>query len=326
MSNNRSTEQYDQQRILLEGDGTQLNPADARQPGNPGFTGDVQGVHPGNTTLSQVPGQMIDRSEMARAQGYSNTTGESSQPRRRSPPTSLDMGGSSLDPNVDYFNRKISKMNPRRLHEIIQRYQSTFNFNEFIENISYQGFNRAAFISTAMTKITVSQFSRFAVMGAIRGSNFTKIEGNSLKIDDDLKALVRDGVIVKTPKKKDDISILRCTASIPQWCSFFMLSAEVPPKLPDSSLPAFLQFPSAASLPMSADLRRQHIEFSIKFSQLIGGNFNANIYLAAFNNQIPMSEIPDIVKGRLGVSSTAESMAISTQQMIKEISSALIKQ
>jgi hypothetical protein len=307
MSSGQGNDQFDQQRSLFEETGTQLNPAGVEQSGNRGATGSNPNVGP-----SQSP----DRSVV---------TGEP-RLRRLSPTTSVDLSGSSLDPNVDYFNRKISKMNPKRLHEIMMRYHQTFDFNEFVENISYQGFNRSAFINAAITKITVSQFSRLAVMGAIRGSNFAKIEANSLRIDGDLRELVRDGTIVKTPKKKNDISILRCTASIPQWCAFFMMSANVPPKIPDSNLPPYLQFPSAASLPMSSDLRRQHIEFSIKFSMLIGGNFNANIYLAAFNNPIPMSEIPDVVKGRLGVSSNAESMQISTQGMIKEISSALIKQ
>lgn len=328
MNQGTGNEQRDSGRNFPQGYQTGAVPTDARQPGNTGFTGDTRGVDPGDTAASVVPGQAVDRTVMASAQGYANTSGhsrgESSAGREISPPRE-SQGGSVLDPNIDYFNKKLSKMNPRRLHEIIMRYQQTFDFNGFIENISYQGFNRTAYIQAALSKITVSQFSRLAIMGAIRGSNFAKIQGNSLNVDADLVSLVSQGIIVKTPKLKNDLSILRCTASIPQWCSYFMISAEVPPKLADSTLPNFLQFPAAASLPMSSDLRRLHVEFSIKFSQLIGGTFNPNIYMAAFNNQIPMSEIPDILRNRLGVSSSSESMQIGTQAIIKELSGALIK-
>lgn len=311
---------------------------DQRTPGQtssvvPGHTprGVVMGssqseMSPGNTASSRVPGQQIPQDQLAREQGYPNVTGRSTS-GRYSPRTSINIAGngSTLQPDVDYLNTKLNAATPESLHKLISKFQNKIDFVGFIENISYQGFNRHAFVQSSLVRITVSQFSRLAVMGAIRGSNFKKIKENSLSIDADLVSLFNDGTIVKTPKKKDDISVLRCTASIPQWCAIFMMGANVPPKIVDSQLPAFLQFPAAASIPMSTDLRRQHIDFSIRFSQLIGGAFNPNIYMAAFNNQLPMSEIPDQLRLKLGISSHNESIGVGAQAMITELSTQLIK-
>lgn len=282
-----------------------------------------QGIDPGNTASSSIAGQNIDRTAMGVAQGYVNPR-QSNFPGDNLPVTGVSPG-TSLDPNVDYFNSKVRQANPEKLSKVIKQYYKTWNCSEFIENISYQGFNRHEYIRFALTVLTVSQFCRFAVMGAIRGSNFQKILDNSLSIDVDLKDLVNRGTIVKTPKRKNDLSILRCTASIPHWCAYFLMGSNIAPKLADVNLPAFLQFPAAASLPMSSDLRAAHIEFSIKFSQLIGGAFNANIYLAAFNQQIPLGEIPDEVRMQLGITSANESLRVSAIDLIREKTSAIVK-
>jgi len=328
MSGNQ--EQFDSENNLFEDN---ANQGDLGQQGSNipreeimGQQSSFGGRAPGRNTFlpRTTPGQMVPQEQLASEQGYANTSGRS---RMKSPKNSLDLGamGSSFDPNIDYLNNKVKGANPEMLHKLITRLSSELDMSTFIENISYQGFNRHSFIATALKVLTVSQFVRFAVIGAIRGSNFKKIVENSLSFDNDLKMLIDKGVIVKTPKKTADISALRCTASIPQWAAYFMMGANVPPKIVDSTLPPFLQFPSAASLPMSTDLRRLHIEFSIKFSMLIGGAFNPNIYMAAFNNQLPMNEIPDALRLKLGVNSHGESIAVEAQGMINEISATLLR-
>lgn len=227
--------------------------------------------------------------------------------------------------DVDYLNGKLKGIDPSKLSEIISRYQASMDITKFIDNISYQGFNRHEYIRSSMVQISVSQFCRLAVIGAIRGSNFEKIVKNSLLIDKDLVDLVSAGVVKKNAKVKQDITILRCTASIPHWCAYFMSAAGIPPKIADSQLPSFLQFPAAASIPMSADLRKLHVEFSIRFSAVIGGAFNPNIYMAAFNNQIPLLEIPDGLRLKLGINSLGESLAVGAQKMITESLTTVVK-
>jgi len=216
----------------------------------------------------------------------------------------------------DYFNSLMNNMNGKDLHSLITRFMDSFDAKSFIDNIKYQGFNRDEFISNSLRVITVHQMLRFALMGAIRGANFPKITQSSSAIERDLKDLVDRNVIVRSARRANDITILRCTAAIPQWAAHFMGQTGIVKKLPGSACPACLQFPAAASLPMSASVRALHIQFSIHFSRVIGGVFNENIYLAMFNNQLPLNEIPDNLKLILDVRSESDSMAVDVANII----------
>jgi hypothetical protein len=190
------------------------------------------------------------------------------------------------------------------------------NMNAFIEGIVYQGFNREFYIKHALKTLSISVFSRYAVLGAIRGSNFTKIVESSSEMPADLIAVFNSGRIVKKPKKKTDLTILRFTASIPQWCAYWMYGAQIEKKISNEQCPGYLQFPAAASIPMSADLRRQHIKFCISFSRLLpGGEFKVSIYLSAYSNMLPLNEVPSALLLALGVSERSEATTLSTGEI-----------
>jgi hypothetical protein len=205
-----------------------------------------------------------------------------------------------------------------QIHSLIQTYMQQFDAKGFIDNIKYQGFNRDEFIRSSIARISASQMLRLALMGAIRGANFDKISRSSAAIDGDLSRLASSGTIKRTARRADDITILRCTSAIPQWAAYYMSQVGVVKKLPGIQCPAFLQFPAAASLPMSGQLRHAHVQFSIQFSKVIGGIFNENIYMAMFNNQLSMSEIPDQIRMHLGINSEEESRNVDVANMLAE--------
>jgi len=214
------------------------------------------------------------------------------------------------------FDQLLAGGDARSLHQLISQYMNQFDAVSFIQNIKYQGFNRDEFIHEALTKITPSQMLRLALIGAIRGANMEKIVRSSSSVDADLVSLAQRGIVMRTARRSGDITILRCTSAIPQWCAIYMGSAGVVKKVPSSECPAWAQFPAAASLPMSLNLRQAHVRFAIMFSKIIGGTFNENIYIAMFNNQLDMSEIPDHLKTQLGVNTRNESLSVDVATII----------
>ncbi|AWN00473.1 Nucleocapsid [Penicillium discovirus] len=214
------------------------------------------------------------------------------------------------------FDELMTGGDAQSLHHLITQYMSQFDATTFIQNIKYQGFNRDEFIREALMRITPSQMLRAALIGAIRGATIEKIIKSLPLLMQIYFQLAGQGVIQRTAKRSGDITILRCTSAIPQWCAFYMGKAGVVKKVPASECPSWAQFPAAASLPMSQQLRHSHVRFSIAFSKVIGGSFNENIYMAMFNNQLDMSEIPDELKAQLGINSREESLAVDVATII----------
>jgi hypothetical protein len=217
---------------------------------------------------------------------------------------------------VDFWN-DVVKLDLAKLEAVLTSSvtDKEYSLTEFIRGIEYQGFDREFYIKTALAKMSVSVFCRFAVLGAVRGSNFKRITETCLAMPQDLVTAFGNLSFVKTPKKRDDLTILRCTASIPHWCAFYLIKAAVEKKL-NSDCPACLQFPGAASLPMSRDVRVKHLNFCVAFSSLLpGGKFKLSIYMTAMSNLIPLSDIPNEVLQVLEVKSVAESYALTEGDM-----------
>jgi hypothetical protein len=201
--------------------------------------------------------------------------------------------------------------------------ESDYDLTGFIRGVEYQGFNRLFYIKHALSLMSVSLFVRFAILGAIRGSNFQRIIDTCEIMPQDMINAFTSLNFVKTPKKKDHLTILRNTASIPHWCAFYMVGAGIEKKV-NCPCPAAIQFPGAASLPMSKEVRLQHIEFCMAFSALLpGGAFRMSIYLTAMGNQIPVSDIHQSVLTLLKVSSNTEAYKL-TEDDVARYSSALI--
>lgn len=199
-------------------------------------------------------------------------------------------------------------------------FSGKLDFTAFIEGIIYQGFDREFYIRFALSKVTVSQFSRFAILGAVRGSNFKKIVDSCISMPQDLTNLVNTGIVIKTAKKRNDLTILRFTASIPHWVAFWLFKVNMEKKIQTEQCPGWLQFPGAASLPMGKKQRMEHISFCKAFSALLpGGSFNGNIYYTAFMNQIPVKDLPSMIKDGLGVAEEDRISGTITEAEVQEL-------
>jgi hypothetical protein len=227
--------------------------------------------------------------------------------------------------NEQLFHSPLVITNTKQLYDMIAVNQAAFQASEFVDSIRYQGFERSSFIIAAALQISSSQFIRLALIGAIRGANFEKIQKSSAKLDDDIVSLFTRSIVKRKANGPKEITILRCTAAIPQWCAYFLGQSSVVKKLPNMECPASLQFPAAGSLPMSKELRLQHIRFCMYFSKVIKGTFNENIYMTMMNNPIPTEEIPDMLRLVLGSPDTTVDVMGYIEEVKKEIGSSVVK-
>nr|UVB78669.1 NC [Cercospora beticola negative-stranded virus 4-2] len=219
----------------------------------------------------------------------------------------------------DFWNEVIKGLDAKKLETTLAtaKTDATYDMTGFIRAIEYQGFDREFYIKHALTKMSVSQFCRFAIIGAVRGSKFEKIANTCDGMPADLvNAFQICGFLSGTPKKKTDFTLLRNTASIPHWCVYWMDKAKISKKITNTTCPAALQFPGAASLPMSREIRIAHLDFSLKFSKLLpGGNFNMNIYMTAYGNPIPISDIPVEVAEILKIQAESDNYRLSDEEI-----------
>jgi hypothetical protein len=224
---------------------------------------------------------------------------------------------------IDFWNQVVSmKMKALESALSVAAVDSTYDMKDFIEGIMYQGFDRELYISTALEKISVKHFCQFAIIGAVRGSDFQKIIEKSLNVPADLVSAHSSAGFIRKPKKKTDLTILRCTASIPHWVSYWLLKAGVGKKIPNKDCHSIFQFPAAAAIPMSRQNRLEHLEFCDAFSSLLpGGSFNVNIYTTMFANMISVDSVPAEVLSIAGVSSMSEANQIGASEMLDKYGS-----
>lgn len=239
-----------------------------------------------------------------------------------------DKAGNKVSTNVftDIFVNGLPNEQLERLLNYLHA-EGKLEFSTFIEGISYQGFDRLYYIRAALKKVSVETFCKFAILGAVRGSNFKKITESCLSMPPELTRAVDNGLVIKKASKRDDLTILRFTASIPHWVAFWLFTANMPKKIESEACPGWLQFPGAASLPMGKKQRLEHISFCKAFSSLLpGGSFNGNIYFTAYSNQIPISDIPSMIKDGLGIGrSDTTSGTISSGEVQEATSRILVK-
>jgi len=213
-------------------------------------------------------------------------------------------------------NRGANATSVEQVIGILVANPSLSGIGEFIDGVTYQGFDREFYISHALSIISLRAFCQFALLGAIRGSNFEKIRDSCTDMPPELTKLVSTGVVGKVNKKKTDLTILRFTASIPHWCAYWMLQHKVDKKISTHDCPSFLQFPGAASVPMSRELRLLHVDFCMEFSRLLpGGTFNVSIYLTAYKNLVPINSLPSDFLVSLGVSSNSEARTVKEDEI-----------
>jgi hypothetical protein len=143
------------------------------------------------------------------------------------------------------------------------------------ELFRYKGFDRQLMMKELMTKSggDIDVARQLILLCALRGPRASSI----IELKNG-KTPIQMGIPASGMKGSSKLSCARITASTADLAASFLKQLNVPKRIHDSPLPAWLQFPSAGSITLPDNLRQQHIEFSRRFSTVIKGEFNESIY------------------------------------------------
>jgi len=156
-----------------------------------------------------------------------------------------------------------------------------YNVNEISEGelklwndaYSYKGFDRIKVIRDLMKKVPDIKVAQQIILvcgllGPQRASLVKLING---------RTVASFGIPASGLKGSNGVSCQRITAATADLCAYLLKKVKIPKRL-NLQCPGWLQFPSAGSIKMPSDIRSMHIEFSRRFSTVIGGIFNEQIY------------------------------------------------
>jgi hypothetical protein len=138
----------------------------------------------------------------------------------------------------------------------------------------YQGFNRDEMLLeleriTKDPKVAVQLVILCAMRGPIAAADTKLMNGLTPK---------QMGIPGSGQMKTKNLSCARISASTADLAAFYLKRLNIPKRILSSPLPGWLQFPTAGSIKLPEDLRQHHIEFSKRFSEMIGGKFREEIY------------------------------------------------
>jgi len=145
--------------------------------------------------------------------------------------------------------------------------------------LKYKGFDRKTVLKQLSVKIPDRQLALEAIMvcalqGPVRASR-TKLSNG--------QTLTNMGVPASGAQGTEALSCQRITAATADIAAWMLKKVNVPKRL-NHDCPAWLQFPSAGAIILPDNLRHLHMDFSAKFSPLIGGIFNEQIYMTMVAN------------------------------------------
>lgn len=153
------------------------------------------------------------------------------------------------------------------------------DIKQFWEAFSYKGFNRNDVLRQLSVLIKDKRTAmELVIVGAIAGPQ----RGANLKLSNG-KTPIEMGIPASGRQGKKDLTLNKITAATADLAAWFLKQMAVPKRM-NLDLPGWLQFPSAGSITMPQAYRDQHMEFSRRFSKLIGGEFNDQIYMQMFAN------------------------------------------
>lgn len=147
------------------------------------------------------------------------------------------------------------------------------------ETYSYKGFNRNRVIKQLKQICNDPKLAaEIIIVCALRGPQRAA------------KTVLRNGKTIESlnipasgAKGTQVISCQRITAATADLAAYYLRKMAAPKRI-NVDLPGWLQFPSAGSIVLPQEYRDQHIEFSKRFSVLIGGQFNEQIYYQMMQN------------------------------------------
>jgi len=154
------------------------------------------------------------------------------------------------------------------------------------DEIRYHGFDRGEVFAELESKVPDTKLAMYIVLtcalnGPQRAAQ-TKLPNGKTPAD--------YGIPASGMQWKRGISCQRITAATADLAAFLMKRLKVPKRL-NHDCPGWLQFPSAGSITMPPYLRQLQMDFSQRFSSVIGGTFNESIYMQMVNNSYLRAEL-----------------------------------
>lgn len=146
--------------------------------------------------------------------------------------------------------------------------------DDYWNRFAYKGFN-VKNVRKQLFKLSqdVKLIVQIIIVIALRGPQ----QGSMIKLNND-KTLQEMGIPASGGQGNDKLTCNKIQAATADLAAFFLKRKAVPKRI-NVECPGWLQFPSAGSIKMPAYYRVQHLEFARKFSVLIGGTFQEQIYL-----------------------------------------------
>jgi hypothetical protein len=149
----------------------------------------------------------------------------------------------------------------------------------FYELLRYKGFERNEVLNQLAIRIpdknvAIQTILVAALQGPVRAAKTKLTNGQTL---------AEMGIIHSGQKGTKNLSVSRINAATADLAAYYLKKLNVPKRL-DHPCPAWLQFPAAGAIKLPEVLRQQHKDFAAKFSVLIGGIFNEQIYMTMVHN------------------------------------------
>lgn len=150
---------------------------------------------------------------------------------------------------------------------------------QLYELYRYQGFERESILKQVFEKVKNPKLvAELIILCAIQSPS----KAAHQKMTNGLTP-TQMGIPYSGQKGTKNLSCTRITAATADLAAFYLKKIpNLPRKIADIDLPAWLQFPSAASITLPPRYRKLHKEFAEKFSERININgkspFNAEIY------------------------------------------------
>lgn len=218
---------------------------------------------------------------------------------------------------ANFFNNASVDVDYASFHAILV--STDAGLDSFITDMSYQGFDKARFARLFAKAFGPARVVKIVVLGAMRGTNLKKIIEKSVKVDNDIERMYSSGKLLSNGSGVNDLTVGRCLSCFPEIAAYYLHKHLVQKKISSHGCPAYLQYPAAAGIPMSASLRALHIDFCVEFAKLINSEFRPEYYRFAFNGQCDLKNVPgDSLRESLGVSSTEESKSVDVDQILRD--------
>jgi hypothetical protein len=148
------------------------------------------------------------------------------------------------------------------------------DFKRIIEAFSYKGFNRKDVLKQLAKLNDTRLVTELVILCSMQGpqrASVTKLTNGKTPVELGIPASGGQGTKVLTCN--------RITAATADLAAFYLKKMDFPKRI-QMDLPGWLQFPAAGAIAMPENLRKLHYDFSMKFSTMIGGVFQEQIYMA----------------------------------------------